>query len=30
MKDFFFTVVFVAGLVLLLRYVRKREVNSFM
>jgi len=30
MKDFFFFVVFITGFVLLLRYLRKREVESFM
>lgn len=30
MKGFFFLVVFVAGFVLLLRYLRKRELESFM
>jgi hypothetical protein len=30
MKGFFFVVVFITGFVLLLRYLRKREVESFM
>ena len=30
MKDFFFLVVFIIGLVFLLHYLRKREVEKFM